>query len=146
MIRCSNFEKNEYMKILLKELMTPHPECVSAKDKLIDIKHIFERRNFHHHIPVTESGKVIGMISLIDFMHAIGNASLNDNEPVYQKSISDIMTTNVISLDQGLPAEEALTIFLKNEIHAIPVVDKGKIVGIITSTDILKHFAQKNEN
>ncbi|MEY4603906.1 MAG: hypothetical protein RIT43_1198 [Bacteroidota bacterium] len=132
------------MEMLLKELMTPDPECVSAKDKLIDLKHIFERKNFHHHIPVTDSGKVIGMISLIDFMHALGNASLDEDEPVYQKSVSEIMTHNVVSLGQDLPIEEALKIFLKNEIHAIPVVSQGKIVGIVTSSDMLKYFAQKD--
>lgn len=131
------------MTLLIKDLMTPRPECVSVQDKLLDLKHIFERRNFHHHIPVTDSGKVIGMISLIDFMHALGNATLDENEPVYQKAVSEIMSRNVITLEQNLPISKALNIFLKNEIHALPVVDHDKIVGIVTSTDLLKHFAQK---
>lgn len=134
------------MSVLLKHIMTPNPQCVSTLDNLIVLKHIYEKRNFHHHIPVTDGGKVIGMISLIDFMRAIGNATLEDNEPVYKKSVKEIMTQNVVSLEQNLPIDEAVKIFLKNEIHAIPVMNKERIVGIITTNDLLKYFYEKENH
>ena len=69
----------------VSEIMTKEVKCVSSAQKLIDVKHIYEKRNFHHHIPVTENDKLIGMVSLIDFMRRIGDANLDDSNQVYNE-------------------------------------------------------------
>ena len=68
--------------------------CVSPDQKIIDVKHIYEKRDFHHHIPVTEAGKLVGIVSLVDFMYRIRGAGLDDNNPVYKSH-----TLTVVSLD-----------------------------------------------
>jgi CBS domain-containing protein len=123
--------------------MTVTPLCVSKNDSLLTLKHIYEKQKFHHHILVTEHKQVIGIVSLVDFMHAIGNAGLNDDHPVYLKKVREIMTPHVIMLDGATEIQEALTIFLKNEIHAIPVTKDGILSGIVTSTDLLRYLAEK---
>ncbi len=123
--------------------MTVTPLCVSKNDSLLTLKHIYEKQKFHHHILVTEHKQVIGIVSLVDFMHAIGNAGLNDDHPVYLKKVREIMTPHVIMLDGATEIQEALTIFLKNEIHAIPVTKDGLLSGIVTSTDLLRYLAEK---
>ncbi len=123
--------------------MTTSPVCVSKNDSLLTLKHIYEKQKFHHHILVTEDLKVVGIVSLVDFMHAIGNAGLNDDHPVYLKKVREIMTPHVIMLDETTDLQEALIIFLKNEIHAIPVTQNGVLNGIVTSTDLLRFLAEK---
>jgi CBS domain-containing protein len=133
----------ERLKKQLKDIMTVTPLCVSKNDSLLTLKHIYEKQKFHHHILVTEHKQVIGIVSLVDFMHAIGNAGLNDDHPVYLKKVREIMTPHVIMLDGATEIQEALTIFLKNEIHAIPVTKDGLLSGIVTSTDLLRYLAEK---
>ena len=55
----------------ISTIMTKNVVCVSPNQKILDVKHIFEKKHFHHHIPVTENNKLMGMISLIDFMYKI---------------------------------------------------------------------------
>jgi len=52
--------------------------------------------------------------------------------------VSDIMTTNVISVHPEDTMEKVQDIFRKNEIHHLPVVSDGKVVGIISHSDYLK--------
>lgn len=130
------------MKKTLREIMTISPTTVSENDTLLTLKRIYEQPHFHHHIPVTRSGKVVGMISLLDFMHAIGDATLDETHPNYQKSVKEIMSSHITSLNSQVSIDEALKIFLKNEIHAIPVTENDRMVGIVTSTDLLKHYSE----
>lgn len=133
----------KHKEIHLNQIMTKSPVCVGPNDQLIKLKHIYEQQKFHHHILVTEGDKVVGIISLIDFMRAIGKAGLNDDDPVYQRSVKEIMSTNVLTLEEDQDLHSALNIFLKNEIHAIPVTKHGHIKGIITSADLLRFLAEK---
>jgi signal-transduction protein with cAMP-binding, CBS, and nucleotidyltransferase domain len=134
----------DHLKTTLKEIMTRLPVSVSANDSLLELKHIYERQKFHHHILVKESDQVIGIISLVDFMHAIGSASLSDDDPHYKKKVRDIMSSPVTMLDGNTEIHQALTLFLRNEIHAIPVTENGIVNGIVTSTDLLRFLAEKS--
>lgn len=124
--------------------MTRLPVAVSANDSLLELKHIYERQKFHHHILVKEGDKVIGIISLVDFMHAIGSAGLNDDDPHYKKKVKDIMSSPVTMLDGNTEIRQALNLFLRNEIHAIPVTENGVVNGIVTSTDLLRFLAERS--
>jgi acetoin utilization protein AcuB len=134
----------DHFKTTLKEIMTRLPVAVSANDSLLELKHIYERQKFHHHILVKEGEKVIGIISLVDFMHAIGSAGLNDDDPHYKKKVKDIMSSPVTMLDGNTEIRQALNLFLRNEIHAIPVTENGVVNGIVTSTDLLRFLAERS--
>lgn len=130
----------------ISAIMTKNVVCVSPNQKILDVKHIFEKRDFHHHIPVTENNKLIGMISLIDFMYKIEGAGLDDNNDVYNKLVvKDIMTTNPYFSDPNQSIEDVATELSKGRYRAIPIVDDKKIVGIVSTADIIK-FYLKNKN
>ena len=87
------------LNLPVSTIMTSPVECVMPNQKIIDLKHMYESQHFHHHIPVTENGQLIGMVSLIDFMRAISYASLDDNEAVYSsKTVSDIMSIHPVGI------------------------------------------------
>ena len=67
------------------EVMTKNVVCVTPEQQLLDVKHIYEKDKFHHHIPVEESGKLVGMVSLIDFMYNISGAGISDDNTIYRK-------------------------------------------------------------
>jgi CBS domain-containing membrane protein len=124
------------------EIMTANPEAVDAGDTLLSVKKIYEKHQFHHHIPVTRNGRLEGMISLYDFILAIRGASLDDDEPVYQeKRASDIMSRDVVSCSPSATVHEVIDLFNNNSFHAIPVVLHEKLVGIVTTHDLLRLMA-----
>jgi CBS domain-containing protein len=121
--------------------MTKNVVCVSPKQKIIDVKHIYEKRKFHHHIPVTENSKLVGMVSLADFLYRINGAGLDDDTKVYHKlTVKDIMTPNPYYLKSDATITEVAKELAKGVYHAIPIVETERIVGIVSTADIIRHF------
>ena len=122
-------------------IMTKHVVSVIPTQKLVDVKHIFEKQEFHHHIPVVDNGKLKGMISLIDFMYAIKNASLNDNEEEYQNlMVKDIMSAHPVSKPSSCSISDVAGELAKGRVHAIVIADDGNIKGIVSTADVLRYF------
>lgn len=125
--------------IMSKELVTLKPG-----QKLVEAKHIFERRKFHHHIPVVENNELVGMLSLHDFLYAAEGAGLNDDAPPYQgKTVGDVMSAHPVSLTSASSIREAAEMLAKNEIHALVIVDGKKPVGIVSTADLLRYMLNR---
>ena len=125
----------------ISTIMTTDVECITPSQKLIDLKHIYERPSFHSHVPVTENNKIVGIVSLINFMHAIHDASLDDTEEVYHELIvKDIMTFKPEYVSPDATIREVAEILAKGQFHSVPVVLDGEVKGIITTTDLLQEI------
>ncbi|WP_370479026.1 CBS domain-containing protein [Tamlana flava] len=129
----------------VSSIMSKNVVCVTPHQKLIDVKHIYEKKEFHHHIPVTEDERLVGMISLIDFMYKIKGAGLDDNHLVYNElTAKDIMTPNPFALDEHVSIDEVAHELSKGNYHAIPIVEGKKVIGIVSTADIIKYYLNKN--
>lgn len=123
----------------ISNIMTTNVVCVEPQQKLIDLKHIYERPEFHSHIPVTENDKLVGIVSLINFMRAIHDATLDDNEEVYHNmKVSDIMTLSPVSMKSDITVREAAEVLSKGQFHSLIIADNDQIKGIVTTTDLIK--------
>jgi acetoin utilization protein AcuB len=128
----------------VSSIMTKNVVCVSPKQEIIDVKHIYEKKNFHHHIPVTENGKLVGMVSLIDFMYRIKGAGLDDNNSIYTELlVKDIMTSNPYSSRPDTTIKEIASVLSKGKFRAVPIVEGKNIVGIVSTEDLMKYFLEK---
>jgi len=126
--------------------MTRNVVTVAPEQKLLDVKHIYEKKNFHHHIPVLENEKLIGIISLIDFMYHIKGAGIDDNNPVYTElTVKDIMTSNPYSVNPNVSIEAAAAEFTKGKFRAIPVVENNILVGIVTTADLIRYYLKQSD-
>lgn len=127
---------------LISSIMTKNVVCVSPQQKIVDVKHIYEKSNFHHHIPVTKNNKLVGMVSLIDFMYRIKGAGLDDGNEVYNTlTVKDIMTTNPHYSSPEASIEEIARVLSKGNFRAIPIIDSNKeVVGIVSTADIIKYY------
>ncbi len=131
--------------IPITEIMTKEVVSVAPNQKLIDVKHIFEKKKFHHHVPVTENGMLKGMISLTDFLYAIKNASLDDNEVVYHTLlVKDVMREHPVSEPISSSLRDLTEILAKGDVHAVLICDKGVLKGIVSTADVIKYFLKNN--
>lgn len=125
----------------IDSIMTRDVICVSPEQKIIDVKHIYEKRKFHHHIPVTENDELVGMVSLIDFMYRIKGAGLDDNDAVYHElTVRDIMTSNPHFLSASASIDEVAEEFIRGRYRAIPIVEERKVVGIVSTADVISYY------
>lgn len=87
-------------------------------------------------LPVVEDEKIIGIISKRDIRPVI------KSKP--SKTVKDIMTSDVVTVEEPITAEEALNIAYENKVERLPVLSDGKLVGIITIKDILNQAQYPN--
>ena len=127
----------------ITDVMTKNVVCITPDQKLLDVKHIYEKKEFHHHIPVVENDKLIGMVSLIDFMYHISGAGLSDDHEVYKKlKVKDIMTKNPFYMTTDATIEDVSEVLMEGNYHAVPVLENEKIVGIVSTADVIKFFLE----
>ncbi len=81
-------------------------------------------------MPVVEDEVVIGIISRRDIKPIINSDS--------HKKVREIMTSDVVTVDESITPGEALDIAYENKVERLPVVREGKIMGIVTIKDILE--------
>lgn len=97
--------------------------------------------------PVVKNGKLIGIVSDKDLLHASASpaTSLSVWELNYLLSkitVKDVMTKEVLTVTEDTVIEEAARIMADNKIGGLPVMRDGKVVGIITETDLFKIFLE----
>jgi len=128
--------------------MTTTVISLKTKDTLEIAEALFKENNIRH-IPVVGGSKVIGMLSYndllrISFADAVGFDEQDVDTVVYKMfSIEQVMTKNVVTVDATNTIKEVAEIFSKREFHALPVVDDGKLVGIITTTDLINFLLEQ---
>lgn len=103
---------------------------------------IFAEMTFHHLPIVNTKHEVIGMVSSNDMLKALAlklpMLKQSDEETLNMMfDILELMTPDPQVISSGASVSEALSLFSKHHIHALPVVDKNELVGIITSNDVL---------
>ena len=137
----------------VEELMTPKVFVVEQDDYIDRVFFLIHYESIRH-LPVVEKGKVIGIVSDRDLYKAMGPksnsqaiaeaAGPNTAElHVAPKKVRHIMRRGVMTVNRDTTASEAAAIMADNRIGALPVVDKDKkLVGILTSTDILRVFSK----
>ena len=128
----------------VSSIMTKEVVCVAPEQKIIDVKHIYEKKKFHHHIPVTEDGKLVGMLSLIDFMYHIKGAGLNDDNAIYNElTVKDIMTSKPYAVNPDTSITAIAEEFTKGRYHAIPIVENERVIGIVSTADVIRFYMKK---
>jgi acetoin utilization protein AcuB len=110
------------------------------------IKLVAERRI--RHLPVVDpGGGLVGIVSDRDLKRAMASpaTSLEAHELRFlldRLPVAEIMTRTVVTIDPESPVEEAARLMVQKKIGAVPVVDAGDLVGILTETDALALFVE----
>jgi acetoin utilization protein AcuB len=137
--------------MLVGERMTRDPIIV-RDDTPIDKALKIMRDNKVRRLPVlNDKGALVGIVSERDLLYASPSpaTSLSIYELHYLMSrikVADVMTTEVITVTEDTPLQEAARIMADNRIGGLPVERKGELVGIITETDLFKIFLELLED
>jgi acetoin utilization protein AcuB len=86
------------------------------------------------HLPVVDAGKFVGLITSTDVKQAILTGMLETLR------VGDVMMNNPVTVTRETTLEEASRIIYEQKVGSLPVVEKGKVLGILTTIDILKAF------
>jgi len=128
----------------IKNLMTTKVITLKLSDSLYTAEKRL-KSNHIRHIPVVEKEKLIGLISLSDlkrisFIDAYNKEGTVDTAIYNMLSIQDLMIKNPVTVTPDTTILEVSKLLANKEFHSLPVVENDKLVGIITTTDLLHFF------
>ena len=136
------------LDLRIEEIMTKNPFTVNHDDVVSEVAKLFDEHSFHHVLVVNNDGDLEGLISSTDLDRTKSGASFfrnpkkEEHDAILLRAMRacDIMTKDLITLQETDSIRRAYEIFKKNKFHAIPILSRGKLAGIITPIDILDHF------
>jgi CBS domain-containing protein len=133
---------------LVSKIMSTNLITVDLTNNLVDAEKLFNENSIRH-IPVVSGDDIIGILSLTDllrvsFVDAYGLDESTVDTAVYNMlSVEQVMVKNLVSVSSTQTIKEVAEVLAKNEFHALPVVDNGKLVGIVTTTDLLNYLLEQ---
>lgn len=115
----------------IAQLMTPNPVTVGTDASLATVKSLMEAGKFRR-VLIMEKGKLIAIVTERDLREHSG----------YLEStrVTAAMRPNVLTITPNQTAEDAARLMLEHKIGGLPVMEGDRVVGILTSSDLLKAF------
>jgi CBS domain-containing membrane protein len=135
-------------------VMTPAPGAVDPLTSVAAAERLMRERKCHH-VPVVEGGKVVGMLGRLDLLKALvlrseggeADAELLRRSPLKVRRVADVMQRNLKVLGESSTLLDAAREFSDGGFHALPVVKPdGRLVGIVTSTDVMEALVHDLEH
>ncbi|MBC7129263.1 MAG: CBS domain-containing protein [Thermoplasmatales archaeon] len=120
-------------EILVKDIMSKAPVIVKSKASVIDAAKEMKIEKVGSVI-VVENGKPVGILTESDILKKI----VAEGKDASKIKVKDVMSTPLISISPDEKIEKAVKLLGKNRIRRLPVIENGKLVGIITERDIVQ--------
>ena len=133
----------------VRDLMSVDPIAVSPDTAVFDARQTMVKERIRH-LLVTEGQRLLGIVTDRDIRLNLPSqaTSLSVWEVNYllaRLTVEEVMTTGVIIIGPDQNARNAARLILEHKIGALPVLDAGRLIGIITETDVLRAFARTPE-
>lgn len=131
----------------ISHIMTQHVTTVNITDDLHDVIDLVHKKHIRH-LPVVEGNEVVGIISRTDlnrltFSSLFENQEGADEAVLEMLSIKQVMTQKPRVVQASQTIREVAEILSSEEYHALPVVEGKNLVGIVTTTDIIKYLLEQ---
>lgn len=132
--------------MFVRNRMTANPVCVIPDTPIPEALELMKKRKIRR-LPVTEGQKLVGIVTQLDLMRVSPSpaTSLSIFEIHYlisRMTVKEAMTKDPATISPDATIEEAALLMRERGIGGLPVVENGKVVGIITETDIFDSFIE----
>jgi CBS domain-containing protein len=128
-------------RIPISEVMSTNIVTVHEKQSLHEVAQLINEKSIRH-VPVMSGNKIVGMLSKTD-LDKISFVNTVDGEQLTTLmydvlTIAQVMTRDVLTIEHKDTIYDAALMLSENEFHALPVLDEDTLVGIVTTTDLVK--------
>lgn len=127
----------------ISKIMTSKVVTIDVNASLEKARDLFKKNKIRH-LPVTDNELVIGILSQTDLLRLSFGNTYVDDDMVGEDGIMDELSINQIMKhkpDMVGPNDSIKSVaekFIGAEYHALPVEDNGKLLGIVTTTDVIR--------
>ena len=129
-------------RVLVRQYMTTEPQTLNVSQSLLEAV-LLLRQSSLKHIPIVEDGHLVGILTDRDVELAAPYRLTPLTEEEYNRvfestPVGKVMTKNPLSISPDAPLQEAVDLLNEKRLGCLPVMEEGKLVGIITVTDMLR--------
>ena len=129
--------------MLVEQIMNTSVPTLTPEHTINDALQLLKEKKIRHLPIINDKRQVLGVVTDRDLKDATPSTLQNISDPeIYNRTLEEIMTKNPIT---GHPldfVEETASIFYDNRIGCLPIVSHGKLVGMITESDLLYKFIE----
>lgn len=132
----------------ISSIMSTDIIALNSDDDLETAEMLFKRHKIRH-IPVVSGDAVLGMLSYTDllrisFADAVDESESEVDSVVYNMfTINQVMVKDVVTVPSAATIKDVAEVLSEREFHALPVVDNGRLVGIVTTTDLINYLLKQ---
>jgi acetoin utilization protein AcuB len=119
--------------MLIRRWMTKDPVAIGPGELLVEARRRMDKGNFRR-LPVVEDSRLIGIITDRDLRQHAGQLE--------HTRVDAVMARPVITVAPDMLLDQAANLLVKHKVGGLPVMDGGKLVGIITAIDMLRAFGE----
>jgi CBS domain-containing membrane protein len=135
-------------RVPVATIMTKNVVKLNVTDDLTKAESLFKKHHIRH-IPVVSGNKILGMLSYTDllrisFADAVDEDETSVDVTVYNMfSVEQVMARNLVTVSPETTIKEVAEILASKEFHALPVCEGELLVGIVTTTDLIKYLIEQ---
>ena len=133
----------------VSQVMTGEVVVADLGNTIKQVQDLFVEYDMHH-LPVVEDDKVIGIISQTDLLNCYDKL-LEKGETVSIENLNstftvkEVMTAKPVSVAPVTTLRTAAEMMAEHHCHSLPVVEHGKIAGILTARDVVKFVGDQED-
>ncbi|MBC7080849.1 MAG: CBS domain-containing protein [Thermoplasmatales archaeon] len=120
-------------EILVKDIMSRSPVIIKGDATVLEASKEMKAEKVGS-VVVVKNGKPVGILTESDILKKI----VAEGKDASKTKVKDVMSSPLISISPNEKVEKALKLFGENRIRRLPVVENGKLVGMITERDIVQ--------
>ncbi|MDM1552607.1 MULTISPECIES: CBS domain-containing protein [Empedobacter] len=133
-------------RVPVSQIMAKVLIAVPTNKKISEVNELFKEYNIRH-IPVTEGAKLAGVISKNDVTklgYGAGEMDQNALNAIYDTyELKDVMVKKPLTVSPDTNIKDVAEILSEQSFHSLPVVDDDEVVGIVTTTDLVKYLLEQ---
>ena len=130
------------------KIMSTHLITVHHGDPISKVSKLIEEYGMHH-VPVVSGEQLVGIVSHSDVLRiSFGDAFQADVRTVdatldHTLTLEQLMQKDVVTLTESSTIREAAAILAEGKFHSLPVLHGKKLVGMVTSTDLIRYLLEQ---
>jgi len=132
----------------VRDVMTRDPKTLGRNDQISLADDLMKQERIRHLPVLDDDGELVGIVSQRDMFrgalaHALGYGETAQRRMLGLLVVKEVMTTQVVTVEPDAPITDAARTMVDRKIGCLPVVEDGKLVGILTEGDLAALVARR---